>query len=206
MTKTKAQIKENGIKELLEKSTIRKVDNTSGEFLNNMILVKKKDGETDDFIPYQHFRMKGLHCWNIYGEGKWLPFQNQLERYLFLCATEQRILKIRQICFVGESIRNVLFWSRSCTANFYQIIENYSNSFTEKTEHSPNGLFGQHSNYWENFRRNANELGYDDFFLRQQLGFIINIKTSVLEPTQKTEFLELIIDTPKMIQLWYRKN
>ena len=40
------ETKENGIKEFLEKSTIRKVENTSGEFLSNMILVKKKDGET----------------------------------------------------------------------------------------------------------------------------------------------------------------
>ena len=40
MTKTKAQTKKNKINKLLEKSAITKTENTSGELVSNMVLVK----------------------------------------------------------------------------------------------------------------------------------------------------------------------
>ena len=36
------------------------------------------------------------------------------------------------------------------------------------------------------------------FYLLQHLGFLINVKKSVVGPTQKKELLELIIDSMKM--------
>ena len=50
---------------------IQKVVPTQGQFLSNLFLVEKKDGgkhpvinlkNLNKFIPYEHFKMEGLHC------------------------------------------------------------------------------------------------------------------------------------------------
>ena len=56
---------------MLEKGAIQKVVPTQGQFLSNLFLVEKKDGgnrpvinlkNLNKFIPYEHFKMEGLHC------------------------------------------------------------------------------------------------------------------------------------------------
>ena len=92
MTKTKAQTIENGIKELLGKGATRKVENTSGEFLSNMVLVKKKDERTyvGDFIPYQNFKMEDLHCLKYMLEENDFLYKINLEDVYFSVPLRKR--------------------------------------------------------------------------------------------------------------------
>ena len=62
---------EQEVLEMLEKGTIEKVVPKQGQFLSNLFLVEKKDGgnhpvinfkNLNKFIPYEHFKMAGLHC------------------------------------------------------------------------------------------------------------------------------------------------
>ena len=59
------------VTELLSKGAIVPVTNEKNQFLSNLFLVPKKDGkqrpvinlkQLNQFIPYQHFKMEGLHC------------------------------------------------------------------------------------------------------------------------------------------------
>ena len=56
--------------ERLRKDAIQQLKSEPGEFLNNLVLVNKKDGGhrpvinlkfLNSFIPYQHFKMEGMH-------------------------------------------------------------------------------------------------------------------------------------------------
>ena len=58
------------IESILQKGAIQKVPHVSGEFLSNLFLVDKSDGgkmpvinlkNLNSFLPYQHFKMEGLH-------------------------------------------------------------------------------------------------------------------------------------------------
>ena len=55
---------------MLRKGAIQKLKSEPGKFLSNLFLVNKKDGGhrpvinlkfLNSFIPYQHFRMAGMH-------------------------------------------------------------------------------------------------------------------------------------------------
>ena len=57
------------VKEMSLKGAIRKVQPSKGEFVSNLILVKKKDGDQrvvislkqlNGYIPYRHFKMEGV--------------------------------------------------------------------------------------------------------------------------------------------------
>ena len=59
------------ISELLEKGDIQKAATAQDKFLSNLFLVGKKDRrdrpvinlkKLNSFIPYEHFKMEGLHC------------------------------------------------------------------------------------------------------------------------------------------------
>ena len=73
VSKTQELLIDQEIMEMLDKETIRKVEYyIPGEFLSNILLVKKQDGGTrpsinlktiNKLIPYKHFKIEGLHCW-----------------------------------------------------------------------------------------------------------------------------------------------
>ena len=59
------------VKEMLEKGAISKFSRQEGEFLNQIFLVRKKDRgkrpvinlkNLTKFVPYQHFKMEVFHC------------------------------------------------------------------------------------------------------------------------------------------------
>ena len=71
MSKEQFSLVEQEVLEMLEKGTIKKVVPKQGQFLSNLFLVEKKDGgnhpvinfkNLNKFIPYEHFKMAGLHC------------------------------------------------------------------------------------------------------------------------------------------------
>ena len=58
------------VKAMLEKGSISKVYHSKGKFLRSLFLISKKSGENppviylkdlNQFIPYKHFKMEGLH-------------------------------------------------------------------------------------------------------------------------------------------------
>ena len=58
------------VNEMLKNGVIRQTSTVKGEFLSNLLLVKKKDEgqrpvinlkHLNAFIPYNHFKMEGLH-------------------------------------------------------------------------------------------------------------------------------------------------
>ena len=71
MSEQQSLLLDQEISELLEKRAIQKAETAQKEFLSKTFLVGKKDGENrwvinlkkfNAFIPYEHFKMEGLHC------------------------------------------------------------------------------------------------------------------------------------------------
>ena len=70
MSVPQAQLVQQEIIDMLKKGAIHKVSHVQGEYLSNLFLVDKKGGahrpvihlkHLNAFIPYQHFKMDGLH-------------------------------------------------------------------------------------------------------------------------------------------------
>lgn len=84
ITKTQGQTIENGIKELLEKEAIKKVENTSEKFLRNMFLeerrIRKPSNDNSQmsgrFYTLPAFQNKRFAFFKIYAGGKQFPMQN----------------------------------------------------------------------------------------------------------------------------------
>ena len=71
MSKEQFSLVEQEVLEMFEKRVIQKVVPKQGQFMSNLFLVVKKDGGNrpvinlknfNKFIPYEHFKMEGLHC------------------------------------------------------------------------------------------------------------------------------------------------
>ena len=70
MNRDQSTLVNQEIESMLQKGAIQEVPHISGEFLSNLFLVDKSDGgkrpvinlkNLNSFIPYQHFKMEGLH-------------------------------------------------------------------------------------------------------------------------------------------------
>ena len=77
MSKEQFSLAEQEVLEILQKGAIQKVVPTQGQFLSHLFLVEKKDGgnrpvinlkNLSKFIPYEHFKMEGLHCLKFFLE------------------------------------------------------------------------------------------------------------------------------------------
>ena len=78
------------------------------------------------------------------------------------------------------------------TKNFFKIIQNSSFSVASP-EHTNQNSLGRHVVDKPYNRRNINGQRHSN--LLQQLGFILNLKKSVLTPTQRIEFLGVTVDS-----------
>ena len=80
--------------------------------------------------------MEGLHCLKCMLEENDFLCKIELKDIYFSVPPSKNSQKNTQVCLVRESIPVSLhlFWSRSCTTDFYQMIEN-SNNFIEKNDH-----------------------------------------------------------------------
>ena len=192
---------------MLKKGAILKVSHSEGEFLSNLFLVEKKDGghrpvinlkNLNSFIPYQHFKMEGLH---------YLKYQSQEGDYM--CKLD---LKDAYFCvpLSQTSRRFVRFhWS----GNLYEFLclcfglGPAPRIFTKLLK-IPMAILR---------RINIRIIIYIDdmlimsqtieemlmirdtvIFLLQHLGLIINLDKSVLIPVQDIEFLGLRINSVQM--------
>ena len=111
MTKTQTQTIENKIIELLRKRAIRKVKNTSREFLSNMFSLKKKDGGNrpvislkclNNFIPYQHFKMEVLYCLKYILDGNEFLYKTNLKAAYFLVPLSKQSIKVVRFVWPGS--------------------------------------------------------------------------------------------------------
>ena len=99
--------------------------------------------------------------------------------------------QVCEICLVGKSLRASLplFWISACSQDIFKTIKG-TNSSTEAAEHSSSDISPQYSADGKNIRGIFNESR-----LLLYLGFVINLKKSVLKPSQQIESLGLKIGT-----------
>ena len=207
-SKTQELLINQEIMEMLDKGAIKKVEHQfPDQFLSNILLVKKKDGGNrpcinlkalNKFIPYKHFKMEGLHC-----------LKYLLEENDFLCKIDLKDAYF-SVPLCMSSRKFVRFaWS----GNLYEFLclcfgLGPAPRIFSKLLKVPIALLR---------RLNIRLVIYLDdillmgrtleeilmsrdtlIFLLQHLGFVINLKKSVLKPSQQMEFLGLKIDTHTM--------
>jgi len=195
---------EEELTSMLQKGAIRETQHVKSQFLSNLFLVKKKGGgnrpvinlkSLNTFIPYQHFKMEGLHMLkDLLKEGDFMckldlkdayfiiPIKQNCRKYLrFLW--KERVFEFLCLCF-GLGPAPLIF---------------------TKIMKVPLAILRQMNIiliiYLDDIliisRTRAGLIQSRDtvIFLLQNLGFVINIKKSAFEPTQKIEFLGMMVDS-----------
>ena len=182
---------------MLEKDAIREAIHCKDQFFSHLFPVSKKDEgqrlrinlkELNTFIPYKHFKMKGLHL-----------LKEILERDNYLCKLD---LKYAYFCIPlnKQSRKYVRFeWGVPCTNSFVCVLDLVQPPVSILCK-----LYVRIIVYFDDFLILGETLEEviltrdTAIYLIQNLGFVINLKKSVLHPTQRTEFLRMIIDSVKM--------
>ena len=139
------------IESMLQKGAIQKVPHVSGEFLSNLFLVYKSDGgkrpvinlkNLNSFIPYQHFKMEGLHLMKgLLLEKDYMCKIDLRDAYF----TIPKVQEIPQVQMGGNTVRVSLpsLWTRLSTSDIYKINES-SYFSTAVPKHLPNNIPGRH--------------------------------------------------------------
>ena len=98
------------VKSMLKKGSIRKTSIKKGQFLSNLFLVGKKDGDNrpvinlknlNAFIPYLHFKMEGLHLLKDMLKEKDCMCKIDLEDAYFCVPLHQKHQKYIRFCCGG---------------------------------------------------------------------------------------------------------
>ena len=190
---------------MLNKGAIVETPNhLEGEFISNLFLVEKKDGgnrpvinlkHLNQFIPYHHFKMEGLHCLrNILKKGDYMckldlkdayilvplkPASRKFVRFLW----SGKLYKFLCLCFgLGPAPRiftKLLKIPVSVLRRLNILIIIYLDDML---------LIGHTIEETLMARDTV-------IFLLQQLGFVLNLKKSVLTLTQRIEFLGVTVDS-----------
>ena len=172
----------------------------SGQFLSNILLVKKKDGgdrpcinlkALNKLIPYKHFKMEGLHCL------KHLP-----EKNTFFCKIDLKDAYFSvPLCMSSRNF--VRFF---CSRNLYEFLCLYfglgpAPRIFSKLLKVPIALLKPLTirlvTYLDDILlmgRTLQEILMSNdtlIFLLQHLDFVINLQKSVLKPSQQTEFFRV---------------
>ena len=194
--------------EMLDKGAIKKVEHQfPDQFLSNILLVKKKDGGNrpcinlkalNKFIPYKHFKMEGLHCLKYLLEENDFLCKIDLKDAYFsvpLCMSSRKFVRFAWsgnldeflcLCFgLGPAPRIFSKLLKVPIAllrrlNIHLVI--YLDDIL---------LMGRTLEEILMSRDTVN-------FLLQHLGFVINLKKSVLKSSQQIDFLGLKVDTHTM--------
>ena len=207
MSKEQFSLVEHEVLDMLEKGAIQKVVPTQGQFLSNLFLVEKKDGgncpvinlkNLNKFIPYEHFKMEGLHCLKFLLEQDDLLCKIDLKEAYFsvpLNKNSQKFVRFQWsdnlyeflcLCFgLGPAPRIFTKLLKVPIALLRQVnsrIIIYLDDMLLMGRTLPEILMARDTL----------------IFLLQHLGFVINLKKSVLHPVKQMEFLGLVIDTEKM--------
>ena len=115
---------------MLLKGAIQPVSPFKNQYLSNLFLVSKRDGNRpiinlkhlNNSIPYQRFKMEGLNfLQNMLQKKNYICKLNQ-KRRLFLVFSKKRNKEICTVSLGSDTLRVPLslFWSKSSYSNIYQ--------------------------------------------------------------------------------------
>ena len=154
MNAEQIQLVNQEVRSMLKKGAIQKVIHSPREFISNLFLVDKTDRgkwpvinlkNLNVFIPYQHFKMEGLHLINdILQEG---DLQNRSERCIFFSSHRQKSQKVPPFSVRGQLARVSipLFWPWLSSFDFYKTTKS-TNCITPSTGHPSHNLPGRYTN------------------------------------------------------------
>ena len=148
------------------------------------------------FSPFQNGKLFSVKAHNT--EGR-LNVQTGFEGCILQCSIG---LKLEEVCKAskeGDPLRvhvEPVFWIRPNTKGVYKVIEN-SNLCSEKDQCQSDNIFGQYVDFELHNTRNSHQPRHSHIS-PAELGFIINIKKSMLHPCQKIEFLRMELDSIKV--------
>ena len=98
---------------MLEDRTIQKVVPTQGQVLNNLFLAENKNGGNSPvntlknlkkFIPYEHFKIEGLHCLKFLPEQRF-AMQDRSQGDIFFSSPQHKLCKVCKISKVRQPMR-----------------------------------------------------------------------------------------------------
>ena len=113
--------------------------------------------------------------------------QNRSQGGIFSSSSQQKLSKVCQISMVRQHIRISLPWTPASYKNFNKITKS-PNCPLDTSQHSNHYLSRPYVVNGEDVTRNS----HGKIFLLQHLGFVINLKKSVLHPVKQIEFLGLV--------------
>ena len=182
------------IESMVQKGAIQKVPHVSGEFLSNLFLVDKLDGgkrpeinlkNLNLFILYQHFKMEGLHLLrDLLQEGDYMC-KIDLRNAYFIKPINQKYRKYLKFKWEGTLYEFLCLCLGLCPAPLIFIeITKVPISLLRR----PNIRLIVYLDDMLIMVRSVQELIFhrdNVIYLLQNLGFVLNLKKSVLGPSQK---------------------
>ena len=193
---------------MLNKGAIVETPNhLEGEFISNLFLVEKKDGGNrtvinlkllNQFIPYQHLKMEGLHCLrNSLKKGDYM-YKVDLKDAYFSVPSNRASRKFVWFLWSGilYEFLCLCFGLGPAPRIFSKLLK------------TPVSVL-RHLNILIIIYLDMLLIGHTIeetlvtkdtvIFLLQQLGFVLNLNKPVLAPIQTIEFLEVTVDSLIMI-------
>ena len=207
MSKEQFLLVQHEVLEMLEKGAIQKVIPTQGKFLSNLFLIEKKDRgnrpvknlkNVNKFIPYEHFKMEGLHCMKFLLEQDDLLGKTDLREKYFSVPLNKNSQKFARFQCSGNlyEFLCLCFGLRLAPRIFTKLLKvpiavlrraniriiAYLNDMLLMGRMLPKMFMARDTLT----------------FLLQHFGFAINFKKSVRHPVKQNKFLGLVMDTEKM--------
>ena len=195
------------IENMLKKGAIQQTEHQAGEFISNISLVGKRDGGNrpvvnlrylNQFIPYQHFKMKGLFC-----------LRELLQEEDYMCKVDMKDTYFSVP--LHQSSRNYVSFSWS--GSLYEFLCLYFGLGTApriftKLPKIPVSVLRRINIRMVIYLDNMLIMGQTMeeilmsrdtvIFLLQHLGFVLNLEKSILNSVQEIEFLGVTINSLKM--------
>ena len=111
-------------------------------------------------------------------------------------SSTQRFTKISTVSFGRKLVRVPvpMFWFGTSSQNIHKIIKGFNLSF-ETSDEKAHNLSRRFIDFGKQYERSIYGKG---LCVLQHLGFVINLKKCVLDPTQEIQFLGLIVNSQTM--------
>ena len=198
---------EQEISELLEKGVIQKAETAQEEFLSNIFHVRKNDRgnclvinlkKLNAFIAYEHFKMKGLHCLIFLLEQNNFLFNLDLKDPYFAIPLSKQSSEHERFKWSGNIyVFLCLCFGLGPTPKVFTKLPKIPIALSRRTNILINVYLGDMllMAEGEHLIGNYNSGGYTDISvgidISVNMGFVINLKKSILHPVKQLQFLGL---------------